>query len=331
MASKLYGLWIPVGALLLVAGFSSACSLSFAADVTPPPALLTPAPRVSPESTSTRSFPIVLPNPQNGQNIYLDRCAACHGMDGMGDGAQSGQLSNPAAALGNFEISRQAKPVEWFEIVTEGNLESSMPGFESVLSDRQRWDVVAFLYTLSYSQERQVEGAAIYSAECQVCHGLGGGDGKQAAELGLNQPDWLNPSRLVGFSADELMAVIAHGSESGMPAFADKLTPEQIQSVTGTIQTLGFTNQDSQEIAIATPRETAENPQAGNQTGLPNPTATPADQEAEEYRFIIQGSVTNGSGGVQPDSGVVTLQGFDGMESVISHDNRTAERWKLPL
>ena len=236
----------------------------------------------------------------------------------MGDGAQSGKLANPATALGNFEISRKRKPVEWFEVVTEGNLKRLMPGFESVLSDRQRWDVTAFLYTLSYDKEGQAEGAAIYSAECRACHGMGGGDGIQAAELGLNQPDWLDPSRLVGFSADELMAVIANGSESGMPAFAEKLTAKQIQSVTGTIQTLGFTNQDTQEIVNANPGETAEDPTGSNQTGLANPTVMPADQEAGEYRFTIEGSVGNGSGGVQPGSGVVTLQGFDGMQSVIS-------------
>ena len=50
----------------------------------------------------------------------------------MGDGAQANQLPYPATALGNLEISRQRKPVEWFEVVTEGNLERFMPGFESV-------------------------------------------------------------------------------------------------------------------------------------------------------------------------------------------------------
>ena len=193
-----------------------------------------------------------------------------------------------------------------------------MPGFESVLSDRQRWNVVAFLYTLSYGTENLTEGAAIYSTECQVCHGQGGGDGVQAAELGLNPPDWLDPSRLVGFSADELMAVINSGSESGMPAFADKLTEAQIQSVTGFIQTLGFNSQNTQEIVDSTPQQPAEEPTGVNPNGLADPTSIPAGPETGEYRFTIQGSVANGSGGVPPNSGVVTLQGFDGMQSVIS-------------
>jgi mono/diheme cytochrome c family protein len=220
--------------IILLAGISVGCSLSFAADVTPPPAMQMAEVNLTSSSTPVvNKFPILLPNIQNGVSIYQAKCVSCHGVNGLGGGTQSSDLPNSVSAIGNLEFASQKEPVAWFEIVSEGNLDRSMPGYKSMLSDRQRWDVVAYLYTLAYKPDSLVAAGQIYQTECKVCHGNGGGNGNLAVQLGLEMPNWLDPSRLVEFSANDLKGIIEAGSENGMPAFGEQFNQEQIQSLAG--------------------------------------------------------------------------------------------------
>jgi copper transport protein len=71
------------------------------------------------------------------------------------------------------------------------------------------------------------QGRALYTANCQTCHGAGGrGDGPAAA--GLNPPP-LDLTQHVGFHADaELYRMISQGVRgTAMPAFAGRLTDEE--------------------------------------------------------------------------------------------------------
>jgi len=113
----------------------------------------------------------------------------------LGDGTQAGQLRNPAAALGNPENAINKKPVEWFEVVTNGNLDRSMPDFKTELSERQRWDVVAYLYTLGYPQDSLAEGARIYRQECELCHGRGAVTVQLPSRWACSSPiGWIHPA-----------------------------------------------------------------------------------------------------------------------------------------
>ena len=61
------------------------------------------------------ALPIVAPNAQNGGDIYIEKCAPCHGETGMGDGPQASALSIPPSALGDPQVARAAAPAEWFQ------------------------------------------------------------------------------------------------------------------------------------------------------------------------------------------------------------------------
>ena len=100
------------------------------------------------------------PRPQawkHGKAIYAEKCAACHGETGLGDGAQGIQLGVTVPAFGLAEIARPATPADWFTTVTRGRMERFMPPFTS-LNDEQRWDVVAYAMSLHISRGTGCQG-----------------------------------------------------------------------------------------------------------------------------------------------------------------------------
>ena len=104
--------------LILVAVLAliiSACNFTLAEDVTPPPGYIAPTPLP----------PLVLnpaqaPNVENGKAIFAEKCAACHGETGLGDGEQGIQLGVTVPAFGLSEIARPATLAEWYTVVTRG-------------------------------------------------------------------------------------------------------------------------------------------------------------------------------------------------------------------
>src|SRR3972149_3515611 len=173
----------------------TAClGFSLAEDITPPPGAQLSAARPTHPTLGGQLYPLVPPDPASSEPIFMEKCAPCHGGTGLGDGPQASQLPNPPAPIGSAELSRQAAPADWYAMVTQGNLEKFMPPFNS-LSERQRWDVVAYLYTLSISPEVVAQGQTLYQDSCAECHGLDGqGDGPKAGELGVPPTNFTDQS-----------------------------------------------------------------------------------------------------------------------------------------
>jgi mono/diheme cytochrome c family protein len=131
----------------------SACSFSLAEDILPPPGSEQRlAPTEQADMLGGPLYPIVAPDPDNGAATYAEKCAPCHGVTGLGDGPRATQLPVPVPAIGTAEVARPSTPARWYEIVTQGNMERFMPPFES-LPHRQKWDVIAYVYSLSQSPE----------------------------------------------------------------------------------------------------------------------------------------------------------------------------------
>ena len=82
--------------LLILAFLLSACTFSLAEDMTPPPNYFPPTPM----PTLGPLYPAEAPDIENGAAIYAEKCAACHGPQGMGDGDQGKQLPVTVAGLG---------------------------------------------------------------------------------------------------------------------------------------------------------------------------------------------------------------------------------------
>ncbi len=191
----------------------------------------------------------------------------------MGNGPQAAQLPNPVTAIGSVELARKARPSDWYNIVTNGKVERYMMPFRS-LTDRQRWDVVAYLYTLSSSPSQIQQGKTLYEADCASCHGAQGkGDGPAAG--GAKMPDWRDPARLAARSASDLFQVISTGVAPTMKGYASQLSEDERWALTAYIRTLSYVNPGNpQVVADAATRAAA--------TAVPQ-TATQAVQSRPPY------------------------------------------------
>src|SRR5512134_754338 len=179
----------------------TACNFTMAADVTPPPNYVppTPAPTMGP------MFPAQAPSTENGALIFAEKCAACHGATGLGDGEQGIQLGVTVPAFGLPDIARPASPAQWYTVVTRGNMERFMPPFAS-LNDQERWDVVAFAMTLHMSEQELATGKELFEANCENC----------------STDFFTDQSKMSELSEVELARIVKEGNDQ-VPAFGAAL------------------------------------------------------------------------------------------------------------
>lgn len=283
---------------LIFLGFLSGCSVSLAADVTPPPNLVQQDPMpVSPTTAPSIVLPMMEPDILNGAVIYEQKCVACHGETGMGDGVQSNQLPNPVTPVGDIKIAINAKPIDWYKVVTIGNFERFMPGFQS-LSDRERWDVTAYALTLSLSEDMINNGEVFFTENCVECH--------TDENLPLQ-----NASAMAEKSLADILSVIATGIDTEMHAFSEILSEEDQLAVASYVRYLGFT----------------ENNEVGAGSGTENTDVIePIEEEAAPVNatnFSIIGELINLES--ETEDLFVTLSGYDGMEMVFQIESPVAE------
>ncbi len=306
-----------VFALCLFTLLISACSL--AGDVTPPPGYEQQLPQeppvaaVTPEPLSGPLYPLAAPDLETGAAIYAEKCIQCHGENGLGDGPQAAQLPNPVAAIGSSEVARQASPASWYSMVTRGNLERFMPGFAS-LTDAERWDVVAYAFSLSAAPGEDETAAQLYAENCAACHGENGaGDGPEAAGLSAPPASFADPARTTQKTAADHFTAISEGVPPDMPAFEESLSEAERWSLASHLRNMTFHAPGS--LAEAEEPSGEEEPPAGENGEEAQPTALAA---AENGAGVITGQVINASGGEVPSDLVLMLHGFDNVQAVIT-------------
>jgi mono/diheme cytochrome c family protein len=147
-----------------------------------------------------------------GRVVYFKRCWMCHGDAGQGEGPSGDNLNPPPANFTDADVRDVTKMPDsrWFWRVSEGVGNSAMPIWRLLLSQQDRWDVIAYekaTFTFpkepdSVSDEPPVlyqaldnaafpntpdaiaRGKDTYERLCVECHGAkGAGDGLFGAEL----------------------------------------------------------------------------------------------------------------------------------------------------
>jgi mono/diheme cytochrome c family protein len=264
--------------LTLLAVALTACNLSLAEDITPPPGYQMPT---SAPTLAAAVFPASAPNVDNGAAIYAEKCAPCHGVTGQGDGAQAANLPNGAPALGKAEFAFDKSPAHWYTVVTQGNMQNFMPPFVS-LGDQERWDVVAYALSLGATAEQVQAGKALYEVNCVSCHGANG-------RL-IPNADLASQERMAALSNQAIASLSQKGIPPAMPA-AD-LSDADAAHLAAYLRT--FTLASSGAVA-ATPAPSGAPETASTESAVPAAEATPAEQ-----RGTISGLITNGSGGEIP-------------------------------
>ena len=275
--------------LAIIASFLVGCNFTLAQDVTPPPDYVPPTPM----PTLGPLYPASAPDVANGAAIYADKCAACHGNTGLGDGPQGKQLPVPVAAIGLAATAQKALPSDWYTEVTQGNLDRFMPPFSS-LSDQERWDVVAYALSLHATPKQIETGKSLFETNCTDC-----------AKYFNNQ------KMMAALSENDLIQVIKQGAGT-IPAFGSKFTDDEALAVATYIRTLTFAP------AVASATQTSATAEAGTPSadatslaeGTPQAEVTPG-ATAIAGKGNVSGSIDNQSGAELPPNLKVTLHGYE--------------------
>ncbi len=303
---------------LILFSASSACDLSLAADITPPPDFQAAAPNPDEADAENETlYPLVPPDAGKGQPIYQEKCAPCHGATGLGNGPRASDLPNPVPPIGTAEVARISSPSGWYRVVTEGNLERFMPPFES-LSDRQRWDVVAYTYSLSASSDSIAVGEALYGSICASCHGEGGkGDGENVGDLSAALPDFTDLEYNAARSSLDFYRAMVEGIQPDMPAFSDQLSETDRWEIADYIRSLAFTPPSTEaQVPPDTQSTGVDSAPPADQADEPEQKQQSEPETGDRLANIVRGEVTNLSGGEVPEGMMVTLHGFDHFDPV---------------
>ena len=181
-----------------------------------------------------------------GQQIFNENCASCHGEDGSGLVLGSTDFTDP------HQIGQLA-PRDLYQTITQGR--GSMPAWQSSLGQDERWDVIDYLITFTYDpaldeevvsvvpqtpteapaacdpgQENPLEwedrtaieaGQVTYEAQCALCHGK---DGSGALP---NTPDFTSGEvqNNLHESPGRFICAISEGV-GAMPSYGDQLSSE---------------------------------------------------------------------------------------------------------
>ena len=280
--------------LILIATLLSACNLTLAEDVTPPPDYIPPTP-----VPTLVLVPPQKPNAANGETIYFEKCAACHGDTGLGDGAQGIQLGVTVPAFALPEVAHPASPASWYTIVTRGKIERFMPPFAS-LNDQQRWDVVAYIMTLHTSKEEIQKGKEIFEANCPDCP----------------TDFYKDQSKMSGLSTVALARIVRLGNEE-IKAFGENLPDEDMWAVSEYLRSLTY---DTTPLAAAQSPLVTKTP-VPTEAESPSTEGTPGGTEQDQVPELaapvlegfgtVSGTVVNQTGKELPADFIVTLRGYE--------------------
>jgi mono/diheme cytochrome c family protein len=288
-------------ALLLAVFLLAGCSLASPAPVgqvssqaQPPPAAQQSASANSPESFQ---LPSRRPSAAEGAAIYQQKCVRCHGELGRGDGAMAAQIQtqfgSPVADLTSDVTARAQTPEQWYAAVSNGNLQKGMPPFSGSLSPDQRWDVIAYAWSLSTSSNQMASGKAVYQDQCAHCHGdQGKGNGKDASGKLSDLSDFAALAKVAPGLWDQALA------SGHVPSFAGTLSEGNRRAAIDYVRTFAYDAAASSATGAASATTPSVTP------GSVPSTTTAGSAEPTK----IEGMIVNGTAGqTVPDNLPLTL------------------------
>jgi len=198
-----------------------------------------------------------------GKRIYITHCQTCHGCAGNGLGTYAGtQVVTPV----NYkqEPFRAMPDDEWIWHVKEGVPGTLMPVWKTSLTDAQIKDAIEYVQQmfaqpfyhdpdegdppaeydgatnpLKNSYAVLDEGKAIYTRECQVCHGCSGrGEGPYRTGLEPLPPDFGDGSYGDFTDADYIWRLDVGVPWSAMPVWGLQYSQDELWTVVHYLRTM---------------------------------------------------------------------------------------------
>ncbi len=176
------------------------------------------------------SYPAGMPSAENGQTLYNEHCAECHGEDG------TGAVPN-ARDFSDVDYRRGKTPVEFYMAITEGHggagAGEDMPAFGAELTSDQRWDVVYYVWRFAAPDESLIAGQALYSENCIDCHG------PEGRSMILGAADFSDQRFMSNLPSSDLFVAVTQGRDS-MPAWQSRLSQDERWSVIDFVRTFTY-------------------------------------------------------------------------------------------
>ncbi|OYY82328.1 MAG: cytochrome-c oxidase, cbb3-type subunit III [Rhizobiales bacterium 35-66-30] len=172
-----------------------------------------------------------------GRVAFADNCAPCHG---AGGGGAKGfpNLNDDDWLWGGTLAQIQETITHGIRAGDDLGHQGNMTPFGAVLSKAEISDAADFVRSLSglvpAGTPSVEKGAAVFKANCAVCHGE---DAKGNQELGsknLTDGIWL-----YGSDKATIVQTITNGRGGVMPAWGERLSPTTLKALTVYVHTLG--------------------------------------------------------------------------------------------
>jgi mono/diheme cytochrome c family protein len=85
---------------------------------------------------------------ERGRALFRTNCALCHGVRADGNGVRREGLSGRPVNFRSKDWRAKTTPTDVFQVLSEGKRGTSMPAWPT-LSDRQKWDVIAYVLSVA--------------------------------------------------------------------------------------------------------------------------------------------------------------------------------------
>lgn len=201
------------------------------------------------------------PSLEKGKQVYLEKCAFCHGEKGKGDGPsadysmpQPRNLTKGHIKLRSTSFGKIPTDEDLFNAITKGMRGTTMPGWKH-LPENDRKSLVIFIKSLSkkfkkfkkrgkshkivkvgkppaLSPKSLAQGKELFLANCSGCHGVEGrGDGVTTQRIIDYSSNAIWPRNLTqpwtfrrGSSREEIFKTLRTGlSTTAMPKFSPRV------------------------------------------------------------------------------------------------------------
>lgn len=157
---------------------------------------------------SGRFAPDRPPDVREGERIFRQNCAVCHGVSGNGRGPAALKLNPHPANLTDRDFMRMESPFTVFSTVNVGVADAAMPAWHGILSDREIWNVVFYVWRFHLDPVSIKEGRRL---------------------MGRTRPKLPAPDAYLSASDEELAAGLAPAfTPAERAALADALRAEPV-------------------------------------------------------------------------------------------------------
>ena len=107
------------------------------------------------EPSIVYQYPRERPSVANGQRLFNENCAPCHGVEGNGRGPRAAGLDRKPQDFTDAAWAVGESDVDWYDVISYGIPDTPMEGWHDRLSESERWDLVAYLRHFVYEAPPQ--------------------------------------------------------------------------------------------------------------------------------------------------------------------------------